>query len=198
MEAMVDRAGPLDAPVDSAETPSFLEIVEANKRNVYYLALDLTGNHHDAEDLSQEVFIRAYQSIRDFRGDAKMSSWLYRITVNMFIDSKRRRALRFLPIWDRKGEAKGEPVCVVDGSIQANPDHQLEASQIQENIDEALNRLTARERAVFVLRHYNGLLLKEVADVLGMAEGSVKSLLFRAVRKLQKELVLFAPKGRDS
>ncbi|MCD4665006.1 MAG: sigma-70 family RNA polymerase sigma factor, partial [Bacteroidales bacterium] len=61
---------------------AFRELVERYKKKIYYLAYDLTGNHHDAEDMSQEVFIKAFRSLKNFRGDAKLSSWLYRITVN--------------------------------------------------------------------------------------------------------------------
>ena len=78
----------------NGETSAFRELVERNKKNVYYLALDLTGNHHDAEDLSQEVFIKAYRNIKDFRSDSKLSSWLYRITVNTNINQYRKKSHR--------------------------------------------------------------------------------------------------------
>ena len=73
---------------------AFREIVETHKKSVYYLAYDLTGNHHDAEDLSQEVFIKAFRSLEHFRGEAKLNTWLLRIVVNTYINSKRKKALQ--------------------------------------------------------------------------------------------------------
>jgi len=75
------------------EMSAFRELVEQYKKKIYYLSLDLTGNHHDAEDLSQEVFIKAYRSLKNFRGDAKFNSWLYRITVNTCISQRRKKSV---------------------------------------------------------------------------------------------------------
>jgi len=166
------------------EIAAFQEIVERYKKNVYYLALDLTGNHEDAEDLSQDVFIRAYQSIARFRGEAKLSSWLYRITVNTHINSKRKKSLRLISIYPQK---EGEPeIQVADPS--PDPHTEVESRHVQKDIDSALDQLTPRERAVFVLRHYNDLMLEDIAKTLEISEGTVKSLLFRACRRLRKEI----------
>lgn len=173
---------------------TFRDVVEAHKKQVYYLALDLTGNHHDAEDLSQEVFIKAYQSMKDFRGDAKLSSWLHRITVNAFLDSKRKRSLRLLPFPESRERPAELPFR--DERPDASPDRRLETAMIQRHIDEALEKLTPRERAVFVLRHYNDLILRDVGQMLNISEGTVKTLLFRALRRLQKELRSYRPEER--
>ena len=75
----------------NGEKNAFRQLVDVHKKRVYYLAYDLTGNHQDAEDLSQEVFMKAYKSLSKFRGESKFSSWLHRITVNLFIDMKRSK-----------------------------------------------------------------------------------------------------------
>lgn len=164
---------------------TFREVVEHYKRPIYGLALDLTGNHHDAEDLSQEVFIKAYRSLSDFRGEAKLYSWLYRITVNTYLNKRRKKALRFRQLWDDFGRHTAEN----DGL--PSPDQQAEASGIQRHIEQALDQLSPRERTAFVLRHYQDLQIKEVAATMEVAEGTVKSLLYRAVRKLREALAFY-------
>jgi RNA polymerase sigma-70 factor, ECF subfamily len=179
--------------VPDMETASFQELVESHKKNVYYLALNLTGNHHDAEDLSQDVFIKAFRAMKDFRGEAKWSSWLYRITVNTYIDEKRKKTHQLLPLPE---EHEGEENVQTSGYLsdpRSNPERDLESMNIQRHIDEALKKLTPRERAVFVLRHYNDLILKEIGEVLNISEGTVKSLLFRAIKRMQKELAFYRP-----
>lgn len=177
---------------------SFRELVESHKKNVYYLALDLTGNHHDAEDLSQEVFIKAFRAMKDFRGDAKWSSWLYRITVNTYIDEKRKKTHQLVPIPEEHSEEEEVHTSGYLSDPRSNPQRDLESKAIQKHIEEAMQKLTPRERSVFVLRHYNDLILKEIGEVLNISEGTVKSLLFRAIKRMQKELAFYRPDaGRE-
>lgn len=169
------------------EAPALQEFVETYKQQVYFLALDLTGNHHDAEDLSQEVFMKAFTSIHAFRGDSKLSSWLHRITVNTFIDQKRKSSLRIFKMQrktDPEAESK-EPEAVYTGP---DPQQSLEQKRLQADIRNALSCLSPQQKSVFVLRHYQELTLKEIAEILHISEGTVKSLMFRAVRKMQKAL----------
>src|SRR4026208_1464830 len=86
--------------VRDQEPGAFQELVDLYKKQIYYLGLDLTGNHHDAEDLTQEVFIKAFQSIHKFRGDSRVSSWLHRIAVNAHIDTKRKKSLTMTKSYD--------------------------------------------------------------------------------------------------
>jgi RNA polymerase sigma-70 factor (ECF subfamily) len=160
---------------------AFREIVDSHKKNVYWLALSYTRNHHDAEDLVQEVFLRAYRSIRRFRGDAKIGSWLYRITLNGCRDWGRRRP---------RHATEDDMVCAelpAEG-LEADPERSAASVALRAHIDRAVTRLTARERAVFVLRHERGLSTRETADVLERAEGTVKNLLFKALNKLRHDL----------
>ena len=171
----------------SQEGPALQEFVDRFKQQVYFLALDLTGNHHDAEDLSQEVFMKAFVSIQGFRGDSKLSSWLHRITVNTFIDQRRKSSFRIFKLQrsvDKDDEFK-DPEPVYSGP---DPQQSLEQKRLQDDIRNALSCLSPQQKSVFVLRHYQELTLKEIAEVLHISEGTVKSLLFRALRKLQKAL----------
>ncbi|NIV03381.1 sigma-70 family RNA polymerase sigma factor [Candidatus Saccharibacteria bacterium] len=173
---------------------AFRELVERHKKNIYYLALDLSGNHFDAEDLSQEVFIRALRSLKNFRGEAKFGSWLYRITVNCHIDQRRKNQMKISSLHSHSNEEsnKQKDILLKDENGH-NPEKRTEATEIQKHIQAALGKLTPREQSVFVLRHYRDLPIKEIARVLDVAEGTVKSLLFRALQRLQKELSFYRP-----
>jgi len=175
----------------NGEMAAFRDLVERHKKNVYYLALDLTGNHHDAEDLSQDVFIRAFQSLKHYRGEGKMSSWLYRITVNMNINRYRRKSFKARKLQESYDELAESPNRSVGISDLVNPEQRAEAGIIQKHVDRALQHLTPKERSIFVLRHYNDLPLKEIAKIHKVKEGTIKSMLFRTIKKLQKELSFY-------
>lgn len=170
---------------------AFREFMDGYQKQVYFMALDLTGNHQDAEDLTQDVFIKAYRSIDKFRGDSKLSTWLYRITVNGYLDTYRKKSFKIFNVVERAPDNQR----IVDESIEQNfdvdPERKTEAALIQQHIAHALKKLSGREKSVFVLRHYQDLKLKEISGIMKIAEGSVKSLLFRAIKKLQKELEFY-------
>jgi RNA polymerase sigma-70 factor (ECF subfamily) len=174
----------------NGEMGAFRELIELYRKKIYYLSLDLTGNHHDAEDLSQEVFIKAYRSLKNFRGDAKFNSWLYRITVNTCISQRRKKSLAAMTLQE-DFESESTPQFFSESESSHNPERHAEASMMQQHINSALQQLTPRERSVFVLRHYNDLPLKEIAQILKITEGTVKSMLFRAIQRLQKELAFY-------
>jgi RNA polymerase sigma-70 factor (ECF subfamily) len=167
---------------------AFRELVERYKKQVYYLALDMAGNPVDAEDISQEVFLKVYRSFATFRKGARLGSWLYRITYNASIDHLRRKGAAPEPVADDLLESlsRDEPGLPRRGAV--DPAAAAESSQLQERIARALEKVSPQEKAVFLLRHYEDLMLKDIASSLGLSIGSVKSYLFRAVRKLQKEL----------
>jgi len=161
---------------------AFREIVEAHRGQLYSLALGLLRDRQDAEDAVQEAFLRAYRGLQGFRGGSKLGSWLYRITVNVCLESRRRRR----PL------AGDPPVAddprLVEERPEADPQRRAASAGLRRAIDAAILRLSPLERAAFALRHDGGLPLAEIARVLGRAEGTVKAVLFRALRKLQREL----------
>lgn len=166
---------------------AFQELVERYKRKVYAVALDMTGDHHDAEDISQDVFLKAFRSLPGFQGRASVSTWLYRMTVNTCIDRSRKKAWKAmrpkgaLTDDDIHPQAQGRETL-------SDPEKELEKALLQQHIRQALDSLTQRERAVFVLRHYHALPLKKIAECLHVSEGTIKSTLFRALKRLQEKL----------
>jgi RNA polymerase sigma-70 factor (ECF subfamily) len=163
----------------------FSTLVEANKKRVYYLALDLTGNHHDAEDLAQDVFVKALRHLDSFRGDAKVFTWLYRITVNTHLNRRRKKALRYMQL--KEDFARTED----DSGALPDADDRAERSQMQKHIEASLDVLSPRERSAFVLKHFHDLTIKDTAAAMDVAQGTIKSLLYRATRKLREELAFY-------
>ncbi len=175
---------------------AFQELVERYKKKIYFLAYDILGDHHEAEDISQEVFIKVFRSLKNFRRHSKMSSWIYQITTNSCIDALRKRKSKpkislgdFNHISIKNNVERGST------RIQ-NPELSADASIMQRRIQNALYEVTPRERAVFMMRHYNDLEIKEIAEVLNVSSGTVKSMLFRALNKLRKELSIH--RGRSA
>lgn len=167
---------------------AFREFVERYKKKVYYLALDMAGNPVDAEDISQEVFLKVFRSFATFRKGAKLGSWLYRVTYNASIDHLRRKEAAPEPVGDEVLESRSRDNAGLPHGGAVDPAAAVESSQLQARIARALEKVSPQEKAVFLLRHYDDLMLKDIAAALGLSIGSVKSYLFRAVRKLQKEL----------
>lgn len=167
---------------------AFHELVGQYKKKIYYLAYDIMGDHQEAEDISQEVFIKMFRSLKKFRRDAKMSSWLYQITVNASIDSLRKKSSKPKRSIDEFEQINIQEQ-LLGGTVQSlDPQRSAESSQIQNHISQALQKISPKERTVFVMRHYNDLKLNEIAEILNITIGTVKSLLFRAIKKLRKEL----------
>jgi RNA polymerase sigma-70 factor (ECF subfamily) len=168
--------------IDSAT--SFETIVGENHTMIFRTVLGFVHVREDAEDLTQEVFVTAYRNIGDFRGEAQVSTWLYRIAVNTsinFIARKRRRALIGLggdiwrSIFDREEDIK-------------TPHRILEADQERESIERAIDSLSDKQRTAFVLTRMNELPQRDVADIMCISQRAVEQLLFRAKANLVKKL----------
>ena len=180
-QALIDRSC-------TGDHAAFHELVGRYKKKIYYLAYDITGNHHEAEDISQEVFMKMHRSLKTFRREAKMSSWLYQITVNASIDSLRKKSSRPARAIGEIDQVSVQESLLASGSHESDPLRSVESTQIQDHISQALKKISPKERTVFVMRHYNEFKLNEIAESLDVSVGTVKSLLFKAVRKLRKEL----------
>ena len=167
---------------------AFRKLVEIYQRQLFAFAYDLTGNFQDAEDLSQEVFLKMWRKLDTFRIEAKLSSWLYRIAMNTFIDRSRSKNARVHKMKDDLEDRKLAKADYRDGEPFMNPEAQVEANWMQKQVKRALDALTPKERVIFTLRHYQDLKMSDISDRLGVTTGTVKSLLFRATKKLQKEL----------
>ncbi len=163
------------------EESAFDELVNRYMKRIYYLAYSLTSNHADALDLSQEAFIKVYQSIHKFRGKSSFYTWLYRITVNICLDHLKKEA-------KKKEVSFDERIEVVQVDWWSNPKKALENKELQEDLTRAIDSLPPQQKAVFTLRHLEGLSHKETASILGCSIGNVKANLFQALQKLRDRL----------
>jgi RNA polymerase sigma-70 factor (ECF subfamily) len=170
---------------------AFDALVRRYDQSVLRLALHMLGNEQDAQDIHQEAFIKAYRHLGNFRFECSFYTWLYRIVTNLCLDQMRRRKSRRedpATILDASGDEMDLMANITDDRAMANPGRELDRKVMSERINDALDKLTPRERTVFELKHYQGLKLRTIGDMLNTTEETAKNTLFRATRKLRLNL----------
>ena len=176
---------------------AFEQLVHTYDRAILRLALRLTGSASDAQDIHQEAFLKVYKKLDGFRFECSFGTWIYRIVTNICLDHLRRNRARkkinALEITD--DELLNQ---LSDDRPGNNPEQQLLDRELGTHILKAMERLTPRERMVFDLRHFEGLKLQSVSEILNTSEGSVKMTFFRATRKLRLQLGKYTKRHRSS
>lgn len=176
--------------VQRGDQDAFEQLVRAYDQSVLRLAVNLLRSQEDARDVFQEAFLRVFRSIDSFRFDCSFHTWLYRIVTNICLDYLRKRKVR-----------KEEPAVVdtpegpldrmndfEEEAAHADPERNMWNRQLSQRIEGALGGLTPRERMVFELRHYQGLRLRNIGEILGTSEEAAKNCLFRATQKMRAML----------
>jgi RNA polymerase sigma-70 factor (ECF subfamily) len=170
---------------------AFEELVRHYDQAVLRLAMHLTRSESEAQDVYQEAFLKAYRNIGKFRFECSFYTWIYRIVTNLCLDHLRKRQVRKedAPVAvDGAGEAYDVLERVPDGRAAANPEQGLLSQELGQKISRALDQLSPRERMVFELKHYHGLKLRTVGEMLQTTEDTAKNTLFRATQKLRGAL----------
>jgi RNA polymerase sigma-70 factor (ECF subfamily) len=170
---------------------AFDSLVRQYEHQVLRLALHLTGSEQDAEDIYQDAFLKAYRYIGNFRFECSFYTWIYRIVTNLCLDQLRRRKTRredHAVVVDRAGDEIDLLASVSDNRSFSNPARELDRKVLGEKIQAALGKLTPRERMVFELKHYQGLRLRTIGEMLNTTEETAKNTLFRATKKLRTHL----------
>ena len=167
---------------------AFKELFDSNNALVYNVCFRMLGNRHDTEDVTQEVFFEAYKSLKRFRFESKLSTWLYRIAVNRSLNYQRKRKLErwlFLDLEAREGSAvnSGYP-----GTTEDGPDDAMAKKDTKRFVQEAINSLPSQQRIAILLHRYEELSYDEIAKIMGVTVASVESRLHRAKRTLAKKL----------
>jgi RNA polymerase sigma-70 factor, ECF subfamily len=179
----------------AGERDAYRVLVERHSRNVFRLAYRMTGNRHDAEEVVQEAFLRAYQKLRQFAGNANFGTWVYRIAANYAIDRIRQRgseeSRRQQQTQIGDGGLEVDPVAIVPDP-SPSPERLAESAQLGARMQAALAALTPAERTAIVMRHWEGCAIEEIAAVLKSSSNATKNTVFRAVAKLRKALEPFA------
>lgn len=163
---------------------AFQMLVERHRSMVYRVAYQFAGNHHDAEDIAQDVFVKVYRSLERFRHDAQLTSWLYRIVMNACIDHRRRQVAAG-PV---PSPEEAEAVLANAAAESPGPEAHAYAGELGQLLQAEIGRLPDGQRIVFIMRHYHELKLGEIAEALGLAEGTVKRQLHAAVHRLRQAL----------
>jgi len=189
--------GPRRNPVSSAnddqlisrcldgDPTAFGELVRRYQDRLYSTVYRLVDNTEDAQDVVQDAFLSAYQSLPSFHGDSAFFTWLYRIAVNTAISLRRKQRLVYSIESGRNGESGIEPL---DQSESNRPDHGLERAEEERRIQDALNRLSPEHRTVLILKDMEGQKYEVMAEILGVPIGTIRSRLHRARLELRQIL----------
>ena len=186
---MTQSDGALIEASRRGDREAFRGLVERYFRRVLAVATGMLRNREDAQDVAQEIFIKAYRNLGSFKGNAAFYTWLYRIAVNVCIDFQRREG-RSVPIVDRSGASGGEAsgAEVSDDRPDADPFERVKSQEIGMSVRAALDELTPEHRAVILLREVEGLSYEEISHVMQCAKGTVMSRLHYARKRLQGRL----------
>ncbi len=176
------------------QSDSFKELVKLHQDQVLNTCFRFVNNREDAEDLAQDVFVEVYNSIDSFRGDAKLSSWIYRIAVNKSLDfvRKKKRKKRFAFVLSLTGFGDEEKELQLP--VTSNPHTDLEQKERNQILNKAIDSLPENQKVAITLSKYEGFSNKEIAEIMKTSVSSVDSLIHRAKNKLQKKLHKFYEK----
>jgi RNA polymerase sigma-70 factor, ECF subfamily len=179
---MTDRGAV--AAVRAGDREAFRLLVEKHSRSIFKLAFRMTNNEHDAEEIVQETFLRAYRKIGDFESRADFGTWLYRIATNCSYDllGRRKHQQSHTPLQDEEGEELPLP------AGDPSPERVALSGELRRKLAQAMDGLTAVERSAFVLRHFEGRSIEEIGKALDLKTNATKNSIFRAVQKLRREL----------
>jgi RNA polymerase sigma-70 factor (ECF subfamily) len=173
---------------------AFAQLVHAHDQGVLKLALGITGSWSDAQDIYQEVFLKVFKKLDRFRFECSFSTWIFRIATNTSLDylrKHRRRKENDSTKVDFEGQDFDLLNHVPDDRPACNPENELLRSELEGRILCALRRLTPQEQRVFDLKHVQGMKMRAISEMLNTSEGSVKSCLVRATRKLRLQLAQY-------
>jgi RNA polymerase sigma-70 factor, ECF subfamily len=164
----------------NGDEDSFNELVRRYQEKVYWIAHRFVNNHDQADDIVQDVFIKVYRALHEFRGQSSVYTWLYRITVNVSLNAiRKKRVKEFLRI-DEFFDYPGEE--------SERPDDQYERVEQQQLIEEAVHLLPEKQKSVFILRYYEELSYEDISKILKTSTGGLKANYFHAVKKIGEYL----------
>ncbi|HEV2349272.1 MAG TPA: RNA polymerase sigma factor [Terriglobia bacterium] len=186
MNRMEENDAAVVAQVLAGDRDAFRVVVERHSQNLFRLAYRMTGNEQDAEDVVQETFLRAYRRLNKFESRSSFSTWLYRIAVNCSLDQSRKRRQQ-----DERQLAPNpelpDPMLALP-STDPSTERLVLSAEVRRRVEATLNELTEKEKAAFVLRHYEGMSIEEVGRAMGLRANAAKNNIFRAVQKLRRAL----------
>ena len=171
------------------EVVAFEQLVHRYDRNVLAIASRYTRNAEDAQDIYQEVFLRVYRGLSGFRFESLFSTWLYRVATNVCLSFQRKnRTGDQMSLDETYEDRETVEAAAATATYGKNPERHYRDVEITDRVTGALEELPSKQKLVFILKHYEGLKLREIADMMNCAEGTVKKYLFLATQKLRAQL----------
>lgn len=170
---------------------AFGKLVEKYQHKILYLAYDLLGNYEDAKDLAQEVFIRAFEKLHQFQEQSHFSTWLYRIAVNLSIDIHRKQQRYPHQPLEKNLDEIHRSGNLAQSVGETSPEILIESDELKEQIENALEDLSLNQRTAIVLRYFHQKSSKEIAEIMGCKQNTVRFHIFRAMGKLKQYLSEF-------
>lgn len=194
-EELLTSEGQLIARARAGDREAFCALAGRYERRVYRLALHYCRDAHDAEDLSQEVWLRAFRSLPTFRGEASFYTWLRQLMINAFLNHRRGATLKGD---DGAVRARHVGLDTLDEARARDGETALDERLLTGEVMRALAELAPRQRLVFLLKHQEGMTYEEIARALGCSAGTAKKALFRAVAKLRARLCVEAGAAEEN
>jgi len=186
---MDERETRLIRRAQEGDGAAFEALVQRHDRQVLKLARQMLNNLEDAQDAYQDIFIKVFRSLPAFRFESEFSTWLFRIVINQCINYRQWRSRRRFLSFDAPREGEENPNgCYLPKDKNPDPERNALNKELSREIALAIESLSDKQRAVFVLRHFQDLKLQDIAKTLGCAEGTVKNYLFRATQHMQEKL----------
>jgi RNA polymerase sigma-70 factor (ECF subfamily) len=175
----------LIARAQNGDVEAFCRLAACHQRSMYVLALKYSGNHHDAEDLTQDVMLNAYRAINQFKGMSSFRTWLSRIMVNSFLNQKRK-----------SDPLASQPREDTMPTLSNNSEGKVHNGLVMQQILNLLQSVPERQRLMFLMKHQEGMTCEEIAKLMGTSVGTVKKTLFRVVDRLRQHFAAPALKGK--
>lgn len=179
---MDDKTTQLIINAQTGDAESFHQLVALHDDRIMALAFQLSKNQSDAEDIYQDVFVKAWKSIKSFRMESEFFTWLYRITVNTFLTHQKK--ISRMNIQDSDSDSGYDPL----DWVQSSPDDTQKSEEINASVQLAIKSLPEKQKTAFILKHMQHLKIREIANIMDISEGTVKKYLFRAMEKMRIEL----------
>lgn len=186
--------GELIGRAQRGDAEAFCALASQHHRSLYVLALKYSGNHHDAEDLLQDVMLNAFRAIHQFKGMSSFRTWLARIMMNSFLNQKRKSD----PLAPTKRpdaiDEDLEPSFYLKAGSDRNSERKVHNGLVMQQVLGLLGSVPERQRLMFLMKHQEGMTCEEIADTMGTSVGTVKKTLFRVVDRLRQHFAVAAVK----
>jgi RNA polymerase sigma-70 factor (ECF subfamily) len=190
---MTQEENNLIIAAQKGDRTAFEKLIYRYDKNVLGIAYSFISNNEDAKDIYQEVFLRVFKGIKKFEFRSEFSTWLYRITANVCLTyQSQKKKYAYTSLNDDAEEEEGNPRSLANTLTDGEtPDSGVVNSEISEQINRGIDKLSPQQRLVFTLKHYKGYKIKEIATIMNCSDGTIKNYLFMATQRMREHLKVY-------